>query len=1054
MFAYPFLAILNNMSRRFACGCLGCLAFLFLSTASFAADNSSKVAVSTRAGVHDKFERVVFDWPLDVPYKVARNNNRITIVFSSAGKVDLKPFASAKLTKAKDFSVDQSAENQLSVSFTVDEKYSVKDFKSGKAIVFDVVGEEPKAELAKEKASEKTTEKEAQQIKEPPKEKAKEQPKEVAKEIKTTAQPMTPGKEGGLDKNLPTARIEGNTITFTPAASPVEKVEEAPIQEAKKEEKPEAKTAEQQNQNAPQSQELPRAQKTVQLKQLNQAASLEVGTSPELVLSLNPRIEIGAAVFMRAGYGYIIFDRKINTDINEITSGQIEPRVSLELLELPNNAGYRFAVPRGVELRANRNGTTWQLFLSKQWRDNPVSSSISAQPDFALGARLLLAAIDPPTPVNFTDPTIGDDLIVLPLRQLDAVSLPLRFSELEMVPSAQGAVIKPLIDKLMVRKTSEGIEITAAKGLQLSPASDVGLFERTSGKNRPTSAGKVFFDFASWAGKKDETFTQTRQRLLQTIVDVKESERNRARLDLAKFYFAHGFGHEALSLLKFLGQEDPDLKNYPDFVALMGAAKVMAGFPEEALNDLNKSDIKFQPEMKLWQAAAEVQLRDWKNAYEKFVITHSIFSTYPEPFFSKFYVLAIEAAIAMEKDREASEWLVQVDMQSHARSIDGALDYLRGVMHSRAGRQVMAEELWRKVAHSTDRLYQIRARLALIDLGVATKSITSAQAAEQLETMRFMWRGDELELDLLHRLGLFYLDAKNMKGALGILAQAVRLFPDSPITPQIKTEMAEAFRSIFSEEASPVSPIEALSLYQTFSDLVPPGAARNTIVMNIVERLVSIDLLEQASSLLEGITKDSLQGEEKAKASTKLAAIRLLDHKAEGAISALEIVPEEGMPPSLIEERRILRARALSETGKSGDALALLGNNESKPARVLRADINMRAQRWEEAAKSLLDLIGPPPKPGEQITSEQAQWLVNCAVAMAMGGDTSGLDRIAIDYTPAMVGQPQNDTFRILTRPEKVGQLRDIASAQSKIAEVDMFRGFLNNYRGAVEKKN
>ena len=1053
MLASRFLKTFIRSFRRFACGglCVLALASLFFAYQSVAAESSARVAVATRAGVHDKFERIVFDWPSNVSYSVARKGGRVTVTFSAGGNVNLKPLASAKLSKVKDFSVDKNSDDQLVVSFTVDEKYLVKDFTSGKAVAFDVVavGEAKTPAAAPQVASAKEQPKELSQevIK-------KEPPQEAVKETKAVEKPAVENKLVP-DKNLPIAKIEGNTIVVTPPVSPEEKFKASPVKEVKRETLPEMKVVETPTVTVGEAQDSQRIQRVVQFKVLNQPPKLEIGTSPELILSLNPKAEVGAAVFMRGGYGYIIFDRKLNTELDNITAGQIVPRVRLELLDLPNNAGYRFSVPRGVELRANREGTVWQLFLSKQWRDNPVSSSLSAQPDFALGARLLLSAIDPPEPVSFTDPVIGDDIIVLPLRQLDAVSVPLRFAELETIPCAQGMVLKPLIDKLSVHKTSDGVEITAAKGLSLSPASDVGLFERsTTGKSRPATTGKVFFDFASWAGKKNETYIESRQRLMQTIVDVKESERNRARLDLAKFYFAHGFGSEALSLLKFLSQEDPDLKNYSDFIALLGAAKVLSGYPEDGLNDLNNPDLKFHPEIKLWQAIALVQLRDWQGAEEKFAITHSIFSSYPEPFYSKVYLLAIEAAIALGKEREAAEWLMQIDMQPHSHDVDTALDYLRGVLHSKAGRQVMAEDLWKKVARSSNRLYQIRAKLALIDLGVATKSLSSAQAAEQLETMRFMWRGDELELDILHRLGLFYLDAKNMKGALSTLAQAIRLFPNSTLTPQIKLEMAEAFRSIFAEGASPVSPIEALSLYQTFSDLVPPGIARNTIVLNIVERLVSIDLLEQASSLLEGVIKDALQGEEKARASTRLAAIRLLDHKADTALAALDLVSEEGIAPALVEERKILRARALSEQGKSGEALALLGNNDSKPAKVLRADINMRAQRWAEAAKALLDLIGQPPKAGEQITSEQAQWLVNCAVALALAGDVAGLDRIAIDYTPAMVGQPQNDTFRILTRPDKVGQLRDIASAQSKITEVDMFRGFLNNYRSAPDKKN
>src|SRR6202034_1886550 len=100
-------------------------------------------------------------------------------------------------------------------------------------------------------------------------------------------------------------------------------------------------------------------------------------------------------------------------------------------------------------------------------------------------------------------------------------------------------------------------------------------------------------------------------------------------------------------------------------------------------------------------------------------------------------------------------------------------------------------------------------------------------------------------------------------------------------------------------------------------------------------------------------------------------------------------------------------------------------------------------------AKSLVDLIGPPPKAGETLTVQQADWLVNCAIAMSLGGDQVGLGKLAVDFTAAMAVMPQNDTFRVLTQPEKATPLKDISAVQSKISEVDLFRGFLNAYRSA-----
>jgi hypothetical protein len=131
---------------------------------------------------------------------------------------------------------------------------------------------------------------------------------------------------------------------------------------------------------------------------------------------------------------------------------------------------------------------------------------------------------------------------------------------------------------------------------------------------------------------------------------------------------------------------------------------------------------------------------------------------------------------------------------------------------------------------------------------------------------------------------------------------------------------------------------------------------------------------------------------------------------------------------------------------KYDDALTLLHDLMGKPAKLLRADITMHAQRWPDAAKALLDLVG---QPGTNMTHDQADWLINCAIAYSMAGDLPGLEKLKTDFGAEIAPLPQSDTFRMLTEPESTDQLRDISAVQAKIADVDMFQGFLNNYRKA-----
>ncbi|MGE3622563.1 MAG: hypothetical protein AB7H77_01635 [Bdellovibrionales bacterium] len=984
--------------------------------------------IMVRAGVHGDFERIVFDWPRKVTYSIRRTGARVTIEFSASAQANTDDVTSARLARIRGFSATRGKNGHLLVSFAVDPQAGIKDFLSGTSIVIDIRS----GSAAVTPAKKPILPQQPPSIVSPPQaDQAPEahisppataidlvQPTSSSTEPALVAQPVLDDKKVAEQPPIPSASGDV-TPPELPAEPDKSKIEEPSIT-------PPPPTA-------------PAADKT---------PVPEIGTASQLVVTLDPHVSAKTVVFQRAGYAYIVFDRKFTFDLPALTAGHPPPLVDLQPLDLPKASGWRFPVPMDAEIRAMRSQTAWRIFLSKQHLEIPVSTALVAQPDFALGARYLLPLADAPTPVFFNDPVVGDHLILVPLGKAEAFSVLRRMADFRILPAAQGLVIQPLNDKLVVRDVSDGIEITAEGGLKLSRAVDTGASLQSSQKAKAAAAGKSLFDFTAWRGKPNETFTETRQRLQQTIIDVPEAERNRARLELARFYFAHGNGEEASALLRYLALLVPDLATHSDFQILRGASKILAAQPEEGLAIFKEENITGQPEIELWQAVANAELRNWVDAEQKFAATETILAGYPEPFYSRFAVLAVESALATGKDREGKEWLDRLENGHHLTSVDPAIAYLHGVIHSKEGRAQAAEALWREVAESNDRLYRVRAQLALIDLDAATGAITPAKAADKLEVMRFGWRGDDLELDILHRLGQFYAQAKNIKAGLNVLNQAIQLYPKSPMAPQIRAEMAGIFRDVFLGDLAPdLSAVDALTLYQEYRELMPTGSDGDAVMSNLAERLVAIDLLDQAAGLLDELVKNRLKGVEKGRAGTRLAAIRLLDHKPEPALAALDMSNDNTYPADLLAERQLLRAKALSELGKSDDALELLKDSDGRDAKMLRADILVHAQRWNEAANELLELIGPPPKAGETLTARQADWLVSCAISLSLANDQARLGKLAIDFTASMAPMPQNDVFRVLTQPEKSTQLKDISAVQAKIADVDLFRGFLNAYR-------
>src|SRR3546814_12791847 len=72
-----------------------------------------------------------------------------------------------------------------------------------------------------------------------------------------------------------------------------------------------------------------------------------------------------------------------------------------------------------------------------------------------------------------------------------------------------------------------------------------------------------------------EDFQENRQALQRAATAEAGDRLGLARLDLARFYFAHGLGSEALGVLQVLGAENPSLARDPEGLLMQGASELM-----------------------------------------------------------------------------------------------------------------------------------------------------------------------------------------------------------------------------------------------------------------------------------------------------------------------------------------------------------------------------------------------------------------------------------------------------------------------------------------------
>jgi hypothetical protein len=430
-------------------------------------------------------------------------------------------------------------------------------------------------------------------------------------------------------------------------------------------------------------------------------------------------------------------------------------------------------------------------------------------------------------------------------------------------------------------------------------------------------------------------------------------------------------------------------------------------------------------------------------------VSSALLQTYPDPFRHPMTLAAARTFAETGKARTANDMINRlVTMTEADPRKDANLNMLRGTMALLAGDREAAKEFIRVAMQSRDRKVRIEAALKLTDLELEDKDITTAQAAERFESLRFAWRGDETELEMLDRLGQYHVENRDFVDGFGAWRAAISYFPDTPTARRLATQMRQEFADAFlnPEKSAKMTPLEALALFDAFRELVPVGARGDELILALTERLVQMDLLTQAADLLKHQAEFRMQGPDKARVATRLAGIRLLDNDPVQAIAALDMNPDEGLSPALQRERRLLRARALELLGRPADALDLLAHDESREAELLRVDIARRAQRWPEVADALSRLVPPPPRQGAMPDAD-SRMVLNLAVAYTLANRNADLEALRDRYTPTMAAGPDAAMFRVITQPDTVTTASDLTNVQRSLGELDMFTSFLDAYR-------
>ena len=994
--------------------------------------------VKVRSGVHDEYTRIVFDWPNKVPYQLKQTTGQATITFSSPARLDIDSLK-RRLPKLISSINSESNANGVLAKMTIPDKSRIRHFLSGSKVVVDVM----------------------KPIGEP----------SLLKTDKVVAE-GSQKKERKRDEK-PDPKSAKKVAAKRPAASvqkPVEQVSSSVASSISPQTgKPRALTPPSRSKKRNLSRSEQRSQSEVaKVKADGNSGDVKGGSTANLFNvdsgadAIGIRFDwdepVAAAIFRRYGYLWIVFDKKIDMNLANLKSAAGNIFRSIE--QVPNDKAtlLRVMTVSGVNPTVKRDGLAWVLEFRQQPIVPAMAIEVTPQPNSPIGARIFLAVTEPGEAIRLTDPAIGDSLVIVPVIPLGhGIDKQYTYPQVHILPSSQGLIMKPRADDLLVRSLRQGVSMTSISGLKISNVPKTQLVTNIPGvKSNEQEEDKIptfralsrLFDLKKWRKTNLITFEEEKKKHQMAAATASSGDKEAARMDLARFYFSNGFGAEALGVLNVVAEERPQIKDSLEFHGLRGAINVLMGRYDDAREELKHKSLNGNDEARFWRAALQAYEGDLFGAASILRRAAVVIRTYPPVLNIQLGTLVAEAAVELGDIRRAKQYLKRtIDVGPNPEEIS-QLQYVEGRVLELSGDFDGAVSKWEEVQNGPHRLSRAKAAVARTELLLEQELIDDFGAIQELEKLRFTWRGDRFEFDLLRRLGDLYTAVGDYRNGLRTMRQAATHFRDYKDAAEVTQKMIDFFAGLYLEDkANSMSPITAIALYDEFKELTPPGKKGAEMVRRLADRLVDVDLLDRAAELLQDQVEFRLDGVEKARVGAQLALIHILAHNFEDSTRILDGSSVQDIPEELADQRRHLRSRSLMGQERIEEALALLKEDKSMDADLLRMEMHWNDHNWVQVSQTLNRILKAyEAKANQPLDELQAQTVLNMGIAMTLSGNERGIDRLRLDYGEAMDESPFRDAFRLIASPDTFG-LISYTSIAGKVKDVKNFQTFMGAYQ-------
>ena len=766
---------------------------------------------------------------------------------------------------------------------------------------------------------------------------------------------------------------------------------------------------------------------------------------------------VNLAAFERNGKLWLIFDHPQQIDIDNLkrTAGDLAQNI----IQFPHPLGTIVQVTpaSGIKSSIRKEGLLWILDLYTD--DLPSQDfkelTIFTQYDSLKQPYLYIPTVSAGNVISIIDPEIGDIISVATTSQPHiGIKSAYHYPEFDILNTLQGLAFVINAPDIMLTRGNSGLTLRA-QGRSLNITGDLDSLKRRQ-QLKDQAAETTSFNLQIPQKLIDMKFIDAVDKLKKDIITALPDEKNQFRIELAKYYIYNGLGTNALYIMNQFKKNKLPEADTEKFRTLSGIANFLARRYQEAAEDFAFGNLPQQSEGIFWRTLAQ-SAYEFKEPNNAVIFAHiSLIRDYPQPIKDQIALVAARNALQTGDDLAAQNFIdILRSVPDRLRNLNPQINYLAAKKLELQGYPRNAIKEYRNILHNSSAKYSALSRYDNAVLSQKIKAMPLKEAIAELEMLRFAWNEQEFKLKLLNKLSDLYLLDFDYYNALRVLNEAGSLARNPEQKQALSNRMIKVFEDIFlsNQADDKLSPVKALALYKDFNWLADMSPKKNAIIQRLADRLVAVDLLDRAFDLLNGLLHTaSLSPENRARIGARLAIINLFNHQPNQAIGILKQTYSSDLSPATSNPRRVIRARALSEVGQTDAALELLADDYSRNALIHKFKIYWNGGRWADAADTVKYLIEEP-LPGQQLSNEQINYILDWATTLKKAGKETVLVRLRNKFLPYFANTKYHSIFNILTNQLEKDKV-DIKEINSIVNDVQTFTGYARLYQESLQNSN